>query len=486
MERTTRRDYNLLFLRSLLLFVLIAVLVWFFTYPFVNYFPTLRPFINTLQIKSLLEVLIYLVIFLIVMLPFMISLIAGRSEIRRSCENSLLYQTLLNKITSLNEPDLGKFLDACLEMIGEDLDLTRIYLYKYISSTQSLTVTSQWVPEDITPLSKLQTTEIFQYPIFNKWLTENIPVYIIDTKGISDLNTRSLFQNRRAHSLLVVPLVTHSGSRYLLCLETAALRKWPGSEINVMDSIAKVLVKSIDENDNKLRIEDLSYLKNRFVDIIGKELKGPLKAMQLNIDNLLSKKLGDLPELQEKVVKLLLESNEKISEKVSLMLMMLDFESGRIILNKEESSLFNITDQEYQQFVQLCQLKEQKPLFLHTENGNWNAFIDKEKIALAIRSILQNATDYSHKYGSIEVKLEVTDGNFIFSVQDQGIGIPVSEQDKIFTPFYRATNAIETKTEATGIGLYLAKNIIEAHGGKMGFSSELEKGSYFWFTLPRR
>ena len=486
MERSTKRDYNLLFLRTLLFFILVTFIIWFFSYSFVNLFPTLRPFINTIQLKGILEVLIYLVVFLVVMLPFMISLINSRTEIRQTCENSLLYQTLLNKITSLNEPDLSKFLDMCLQMIGEDLDLSHAHIYKFNPSTQSLIVTNQWVPEDITPLSKLQATEIFQYPIFNKWLAENIPVYVMDTKSISDQNTRSMFQNRRTFSLLIIPMVTHNGSRFLLCLETAQLRKWPGSEIDVLNSITKVITKSIDDRDNYLRIRDLSVLKNRFVDIITKELRGPLKAMQVNVDTLLSDKIGQLTELQQKVVKLLLESNENISEKVSLMLMMLDFESNRVVLNRTETSLLDVVIGEYQKFNQLCILKEQKPMMFKSSEGNWLTSIDKEKVALAVRSLLQNATDYSHRFSAIEVKLEMTGTDYIFSVQDQGIGIPTNEQDKIFTPFYRASNALEMKTEAPGIGLYLAKNIIEGHGGKIGFQSELDKGSYFWFTLPRK
>ena len=71
-----------------------------------------------------------------------------------------------------------------------------------------------------------------------------------------------------------------------------------------------------------------------------------------------------------------------------------------------------------------------------------------------------------------------------FSVRDEGIGIPRSEQGKLFTRFHRAANAHTPDTPGAGLGLYITKGIVEAHGGKIGVESELGKGSRFWFTLP--
>jgi len=69
-------------------------------------------------------------------------------------------------------------------------------------------------------------------------------------------------------------------------------------------------------------------------------------------------------------------------------------------------------------------------------------------------------------------------------VKDDGIGIPKDQQKRIFDKFFRTNNAIRLETEGTGLGLFICKNIIKAHGGRIWFESEKDKGSIFCFTLP--
>jgi two-component system sensor histidine kinase VicK len=72
----------------------------------------------------------------------------------------------------------------------------------------------------------------------------------------------------------------------------------------------------------------------------------------------------------------------------------------------------------------------------------------------------------------------------LFKVEDQGIGIANDQQKRVFSRFFRASNALKTETEGTGLGLFIAKNIIEAHGGEIWFESEEDRGTTFYFTLP--
>ena len=74
--------------------------------------------------------------------------------------------------------------------------------------------------------------------------------------------------------------------------------------------------------------------------------------------------------------------------------------------------------------------------------------------------------------------------NLISSVEDKGIGIPLSEQGRIFERFFRAANAMKRETEGTGLGLYLVKTIVESSGGKVWFKSKENRGTIFYFTLP--
>jgi two-component system phosphate regulon sensor histidine kinase PhoR len=113
-------------------------------------------------------------------------------------------------------------------------------------------------------------------------------------------------------------------------------------------------------------------------------------------------------------------------------------------------------------------------------------FIDSAKLSMVLFNLLENAVRYNVQGGRITVKVEKqADAPFVkVSVADTGIGIPPEDINKLFSKFYRAKNALKSQTEGSGLGLYIARNIVRAHGGQIGAESELQRGSTFFFTLP--
>lgn len=95
-----------------------------------------------------------------------------------------------------------------------------------------------------------------------------------------------------------------------------------------------------------------------------------------------------------------------------------------------------------------------------------------------------NAMYYSPEGSKIIIKLEQKPNKIIFTVKDSGIGVPKSEQEHLFTKFYRASNARRQRPDGTGVGLFLAKKIIDDHDGQLIFDSVEGKGSTFGFELP--
>jgi len=110
--------------------------------------------------------------------------------------------------------------------------------------------------------------------------------------------------------------------------------------------------------------------------------------------------------------------------------------------------------------------------------------IDREKMMLAIENLLENAIKYNMEKGNITVKIERVGQEAIISIKDNGLGIPARQKDKIFTKFFRADNVIKFQTEGTGLGLYIVKNIILGHRGKIWFESEEGLGTTFYISLP--
>ena len=110
--------------------------------------------------------------------------------------------------------------------------------------------------------------------------------------------------------------------------------------------------------------------------------------------------------------------------------------------------------------------------------------LDEERIKLVVQNFIDNAIKYSPKGGKIIIVLKKDEKNIELEVQDFGIGIPKNQQDKIFAKFSRADNAIKLNSLGSGLGLFLSKNIVEAHGGKIWFESQENAGTSFYFSLP--
>jgi two-component system sensor histidine kinase VicK len=111
-------------------------------------------------------------------------------------------------------------------------------------------------------------------------------------------------------------------------------------------------------------------------------------------------------------------------------------------------------------------------------------YVDKDKIEQVINNFISNALKYSSADTTVQIAC-ITKGEYAFvSVKDEGMGIRLQDQGKLFERFFRVKSQ-ETKSIAGfGIGLYICKEIIERHHGEIGVESALQKGSTFWFSLP--
>ena len=112
--------------------------------------------------------------------------------------------------------------------------------------------------------------------------------------------------------------------------------------------------------------------------------------------------------------------------------------------------------------------------------------IDPKQLSIAMVNLLENAIRYNIENGEVTVRVDPVAGRpFIkVSVKDTGIGIPPEALGKLFQKFFRAENAVKSQTEGSGLGLYIVKGIIAAHGGEVGAESELGRGTTIYFTLP--
>ncbi|MBU4298700.1 hypothetical protein KJ636_01535 [Patescibacteria group bacterium] len=228
----------------------------------------------------------------------------------------------------------------------------------------------------------------------------------------------------------------------------------------------------------------IERMKTEFVSLSAHQLRTPLSAIKWTLRMLLDGDLGSISQEQRDILEKSYQSNERMINLINDLLNVTRIEEGRYLYKSIAVDLEEIV----QARINSCKEKaEGKKIFLEfkkPEKKLFKVMLDVEKMELAIDNLLDNAISYTPQGGMVVISLKETEKNLEFSIKDTGIGIPAVQQKRLFTKFFRGTNAVRIDTEGTGLGLFITKNIIEAHGGKIWFESGEGKGTTFYFTLP--
>ncbi len=232
------------------------------------------------------------------------------------------------------------------------------------------------------------------------------------------------------------------------------------------------------------RDKEVERLKTEFVSIAAHQLRTPLSAIKWTLKMLLDEDAGKVSEGQEEFIKRAYQSNERMIALINDLLNVARIEEGRFIYETKECSIVEIIETIIGNLKSLAKQKEITIDFKKPSKKIPLIKIDQEKIELVIQNLIDNAIRYSKTKQSVTVSVEYANMEVKVMVKDNGIGIPENQQKRLFKKFFRADNAVKIQTEGSGLGLFICKNIVEAHQGKIGFESELGKGATFWFILP--
>ncbi|MFC1629705.1 sensor histidine kinase [Patescibacteria group bacterium] len=231
------------------------------------------------------------------------------------------------------------------------------------------------------------------------------------------------------------------------------------------------------------RLAEASRMKTEFISIVSHQLRAPLSNLKWAIEFLMSGRLGKIEEKQTEYFRILKENSGRMEELISGLLTVSRIESATLNLKKEIVSLEKIAESLILEFKPFARASNVGVKFSSQENLP-EIFIDPSRIKLVLENLLDNAIRYSQEKGIIEMSLERKEGNLYFEIKDNGVGIPKEDQKYIFQKFFRSENALKYQTQGSGLGLYIAKAIVEKSGGKIGFKSKENKGTTFWLTLP--
>jgi PAS domain S-box-containing protein len=228
----------------------------------------------------------------------------------------------------------------------------------------------------------------------------------------------------------------------------------------------------------------IEKMKTEFVSFSAHQLRTPLSAIKWSLKMFLDGDLGKITKEQKSFISKTYEANEKMIELINDLLDVTRIEEGRYIFKPEFLQLEEIIQKVVKSLKGEIEKKEIKFKLEKPKEKLPKIKMDEEKIALAFQNLLENAIIYTPRGGKVKVSIKKLKNEVEISVKDNGIGIPKGQQKRVFSKFFRASNAMKMETRGTGLGLYITKNIIEAHGGKIWFESEEGRGSTFYFRLP--
>lgn len=296
-----------------------------------------------------------------------------------------------------------------------------------------------------------------------------------------EASTRAVLERIRSHVLSgkgtfvprgfedAVQLTTLLGDRYFLP------RGAPVYETRGVIVGATVILQDV------TRLRRFEELKSDLVATVAHEFRTPLTSLRMAVHLCTEQVAGPLTDKQAELLHSAREDCDRLQGLIDDLLDMSRIESGRVELfplPTEAASLITAAVDEYKAEA------EAKGVILNAQvtTPEVSVLADRERIGHVFSNLIGNAVRYTPKGGSIILDARVANGTVRFAVADTGTGIPKEYQDRIFEKFFQVPDA---KTKGTGLGLYIAKEIVRAHDGEIGVESKPGEGSTFWFTLPR-
>lgn len=233
------------------------------------------------------------------------------------------------------------------------------------------------------------------------------------------------------------------------------------------------------------KIAEANRMKSEFISLISHQLRSPLSIFKWTLD-VMERGLKNNHTSDHETANFLSTLRSTSESMIRLVNTLLDasrIEADTFLLRKEYFSLKTETQSALNDFRRYAEASNIALVFTGPDVAP-DIYGDRERIGMVIQNLIDNAIKYTKRAGTVTITLKYNDTNFHWSIHDEGVGIPPGQQQYIFQKFFRARNAQQNQTHGTGIGLYIAKAIIEASGGTIGFLSKEHQGSTFWFTLP--
>lgn len=258
--------------------------------------------------------------------------------------------------------------------------------------------------------------------------------------------------------------------------------------VQELRELNKHLQERIDAATKQLRASNakltkLDEAKDEFMSMASHQLRTPLTAVKGFLSMVIEGDTGPITKEQSQVLQQAYDSSQRMVFLIGDFLNVSRIQTGKFLMEKNTIDITTLMKQEVAQLTDTA--KARKLRFEYEQPAQLPLIeADENKLRQVMMNFMDNAIYYSRPDTTIHVRLYKDHHDIVFKVMDGGIGVPKGEQPHLFTKFFRATNARKQRPDGTGIGLYMAKKVIVAHGGSVIFETKENVGSTFGFRLP--
>jgi signal transduction histidine kinase len=312
---------------------------------------------------------------------------------------------------------------------------------------------------------------------------------LISNSCFTDTRHEHKFDGMTAHGHYIVPLKSKGNLIGVLFLYTDESPPWYVRSQEILLSIGGLIADAIVSNrreeeitQKNVQLKELNDLKNKFLGIASHDLRNPLYMIKTFSEVLKEGTIGEVNERQKEISEKIYNASNFMQGLLENLLDISKIESGKIEINKESQD-FNETARKQVEMNQL--VADGKNIKLHFDPGTIPSIpYDTSAITQVMGNFIGNAVKFSPSNSKVLITTENLENSIRFSVHDEGPGLSREDQQLLFKEFQTLSARPTGGEKSTGLGLAICKKLIHLHGGEVGVSSELGKGSTFYFSLP--
>lgn len=493
-----RRDRNYIFL-SLSFSVF---LLFFKLFSSIDFFPQSPPIgENLVLMQKIVHIELFFICLVFVYLMFRegkktASLLANEIIRQNKSEEELNQYYHANLHLSQSEAirlgDLDKALQEITKVAAETLAVSRVNIWKYEIHKQQIVCLAHYDMFSVEPLKGF-TINALDYPVYFKHLSNESLLVINDARNAeaSKEFEASYFIPFDIYSLMDIPIKIEGKMEAIICFEqTKEKRTWTINEREFGLNIASTTALAMETANRKainLQLQDLIKVKNVILSVVAHDLRNPIGGT-ISACNVISNIIEDLEDIEKKnelkmYLDLITHGQQHAFDIINDLLETAALENSDAKLSLEKIEL-NSLIHPIVNFVDKLATKKSIKITHNFYKKELYAPINVTKFTRVLENLLSNAIKYTPRGGEISILLDGGNTHHLISVRDTGIGISKNIQKTIFDKFTSAKRTGTDNEATTGLGLFITKQIVEAHQGEIWVESTEGEGSTFYVKVP--